>query len=393
MRVLQVHNYYQIAGGEDTVVRQELAMLREHGMHVDQWTVSNDHITGATQKLRTAFSSTYSVASRKQMAQQLQANHPDVVHVHNFFPLLTPSIYDACLAANVPVVQTLHNFRPICAGAILWRDGAVCEKCIGGSSLPAIRHKCYRQSRLGSSVLARMVDHHKRARTWHEKVTLFLTPSAFARDKFIEAGFPADKVIAKPNFVHNDDAAQESLSASRKGALFVGRLTPEKGIETMLDAWQGTGVSLDVIGDGPMREDLQSRSLPADVSILGARPYEDVLRAMYGAQFLVMPSIWYETFGMTIVEAFRCKLPVIASNIGAVAELVIDGETGLTFKPGDANDLAKKIEWALENPREMTRMADKAYLVFARDYTPERNFRLMKNIYEDAVALSAKESG
>ena len=236
MHVLQVHNTYQQAGGEDVVVSSEQALLKKYRHQVSQYFVSNDLINGAFQKIITAFQTPYSPEAKKRFAREIAALGPDIVHVHNTFPLLTPSIYDACREAGVPVVQTLHNYRNICANALLMRNGRPCEDCIGGSPYQAVLHRCYRGSRMGSLAVARMIDVHSRKGTWNTKVDRFIALTEFAKAKFIEAGFRETQIAVKSNFVELSETHMTD-PIPRNSALFVGRLSEEKGIHTLLRAW------------------------------------------------------------------------------------------------------------------------------------------------------------
>jgi glycosyltransferase involved in cell wall biosynthesis len=286
LRILQVHNTYQQAGGEDAVVANEGALLSGRGHDVRLWSANNDEIEGAWAKLKTAWQVPYSHEARRDLAEAIAEFKPDVVHVHNFFPLLTPSIYDACRSAGVPVVQTLHNFRTICAGALLLRDGRPCEDCIGASPYQGALHGCYRGSRLGSLAVARMISRHRRQGTWQTKVDRFIALTDFAKAKFVEAGFPADKISVKPNFAVNLETRH--VETARSGALFVGRLSMEKGIGTLLKAWRGLDVPLRIAGDGPLMSIVRGAGT-LNVAPLGTLPPDAVSQEMARAAFLVMP--------------------------------------------------------------------------------------------------------
>ena len=383
LKVLILHNHYQQPGGEDVVVANESALLKEHGHEVHLQLLSNDSIQGPWRKMITALQTPYSWRSRREMIGIINNENPDVVHVHNFFPLLTPSIYDACQDAGVPVVQTLHNYRTICPGALLMREGKVCEDCIQGTPYQAVLHGCYRGSRLGSLAVARMVDIHRRQGTWSDKVDRFIALTESAKKKFVAAGFPAEKIAVKPNFIEATPTEKFS-TGKRSGALFVGRLSPEKGIGTLLEAWEKLDVSLRIVGDGPLL-DMAKVNISEFLTVLGRRKRTQIFEEMSRAAFLVMPSEWYETFGLTIIEAFSQSLPVIASRLGAMAELVEDGVTGLHFTPGDAEDLARKVRWANEHPEEMRRMGRNARLIYEEKYTSEVNYLQLMAIYEEAI--------
>lgn len=385
MKILQVHNYYQQSGGEDVVVAAERELLQTHDNEVRFYGVFNDAVKGVLQKIRTAWQTPYSKKSRLHLAAEIASFKPDIVHVHNFFPLLTPSIYDACRDAGVPVVQTLHNFRSICPGALLLRNEKVCEECIHGHASRAALYRCYRGSLLGSMAVARMVEYHRKHGTWRDKVDCFITLSDFGSDKFVQAGFPAEKIIVKPNFLNSEPVIGKGEGGY---ALFVGRLSQEKGIKILLEAWKRLAgkIPLKIVGDGPLAQEVKREAgrIPA-VEWLGRRPGNEVLSLMKEAMVLVLPSICYEGFPMTIVEAYSVGLPVIAGDIGSMSSLIDHGRTGLHFRPGDAQDLASQVEWALAHPYELSRMRLETRAEFDAKYTAEKNYQILMDIYQRVI--------
>jgi glycosyltransferase involved in cell wall biosynthesis len=379
-RVLVVHNAYQHRGGEDSVVEAEIALLRSRGHEVAFYGRNNDEVANAS-RLSLARQTFWSTRTT-QDAQRLIADfEPDLIHVHNTFPLISPSLYWAAARARVPVVQTLHNFRLLCPQAMFLRDGKVCEDCKGRMPLPAVVHGCYRGSRATTAVLGGMLSMHRMLGTWQHKVTRYVALNEFCRQKFIEGGLPAERIVLKPNFV--DFAAP--AAGGREGFLFVGRLSAEKGLQILLDAaQQAPELSLCVAGSGPQADLLASQ--PA-VHALGALDGDGVRAAMSDAMALVLPSIWYENFPRTIVEAFGCGLPVIASRLGALAEIVEDSVTGLLFEAGNARDLAEKMRWAQANPQRMADMGRAARAEYEARYTATKNYDMLMNIYNEAIAV------
>lgn len=361
----------------------ESALLRKHGHEVYHHTVSNDRIQGVWQKIVTAWQAPYSSAAKREVSDTIKEVNPDIVHSHNSFPLLTSSIYEACREAGVPVVQTLHNFRNICPGAILLREGKVCENCIQGTPYHAVLHKCYRDSRLGSLAVARMVDFHRRRGTWNTQVDRFIVMTKLAKSKFVEAGFPEGKIAIKSNFVE-DISCQQINGEDRLGALYVGRLSHEKGIDTINEAWKNLDIPLRIIGEGPLLNFAQKNAV-ASINFLGAKEMDQVIQEMSRSKFLVMPSKCYEGFPLVLLEAFSQGLPAIASRMGAMLEMVEDGVTGLHFEPGDAVDLARKVRWATEHPEEMRRMGRTARRVYEEKFTPETNYLQLMAIYQEAI--------
>ncbi|NJL08000.1 MAG: glycosyltransferase family 4 protein [Methylacidiphilales bacterium] len=303
MRLLLAHNRYQHYGGEDAVFDAESALLAEAGLTVTTHVVTNDHITGFRAQLRSGLEAPYSRRARAAFAAQIRRDRPDVVHIHNLFPLLTPSILDACRDEGVPVVATLHNYRTLCASGLRVRNGVPCSLCVTGSPYWAVVHRCYRNSLPGSLAAANTVMLHRARRTWQRKVRLFITMSDFARNEFIAAGFPPERLVVKPNFVPDPGPAADER-ADKAGVLYVGRLSFEKGIFVLLDAWKSATTPLTIIGDGPEIEAVRAAQSKT-VTYLGAQNAAEVLAAMRRHRFLVVPSIVFEGCPRVVAEAFR----------------------------------------------------------------------------------------
>lgn len=385
-RVLIVHNAYQHRGGEDAVVEDEAKLLGSQGHAVKIYERQNDEISGMG-RLALLQQTLWSTRTVDEVATLIRDFRPDVIHVHNTFPLISPSLYWAAERAGVPVVQTLHNFRLLCPQAMFLREGRVCEDCLGHLPWRGVVQRCYRDSVAQSGVLAGMLALHRGIGTYSRKVSRFIALNAFSRRKFVEGGLPAEKVTVKPNFV--DMVAPED-DVSRDGFLFVGRLSPEKGIAILAEAMgQVPSASLTVIGEGPEADRLAGLG---NVHTLGRRDTAGVQSAMGCAACLVLPSICYENFPRTLVEAFACGLPVIASRLGAMAELVEDGRTGLLFEPGNPGDLAAKMRWAMVNPEALRRMGQTARTEYAAKYTAEINYRQLMTIYREAMAQQSGRS-
>lgn len=385
MKILVAHNAYQHRGGEDAVVDAEIALLRSHGHEVEIYHQHNDALTGMS-PARAAMSAIWSRDSVAGVEQLCGSFHPDVIHVHNTFPLISPSLYWAAAGLQVPVVQTLHNFRLLCPQAIFLRDGKICEDCIGKLPWRSVTRRCYRESAAQSAVITTMLATHRAIGTYRDRVTRYIALNRFARDKYIEGGLPAERFRIKPNFVASP--APPSWH-DRAGGLYVGRLSPEKGLQVLAEAARGDEApDVDVIGSGPM-ESVARDAFGA--RFLGYRPLDDILRRMGRARYLVVPSICYENSPRAIVEAFSCGLPVIASRLGALADLVRDGVTGLLFQPGDASDLVAKMAWARAHPEQMIRMGQAARAEYEAKYTPDRNHEMLMEIYEDAIATIHRE--
>lgn len=377
-RILFIHNRYQQRGGEDEVVDSEIRLLRDRG-HVVELYQRDNHEIPEHGMMRTAAGSIWSGFTWRDMQSELDHFRPDLVHVHNTFPLISPSVYWAASRYQVPVVQTLHNFRLFCVQAMFLRNGSVCEDCLGSVPWRGVLRGCYRGSRSQSGALAVSLAAHRMLGTFRNKVSRYIALNEFCREKFIEGGLPRERVCVKPNFVD----VQQPPQGPRSGALFVGRISAEKGADVLVRAVRKMNdLKLTVIGAGPEQDRL---ALLPGVRSIGWQDQDAVHAHMRSSSYLVMPSVWYENFPRTLVEAFACGLPVIASRIGALAELVEPGRTGLLFDPGSADSLQKTLDWAEQNPDRMREMGANAREVYEREYTAERNYEKLMSIYFDAT--------
>lgn len=377
LRVLVVHNRYQYRGGEDTVVEAEVDLLRAHGHPVETYFRSNDDVAGIG-KLQLAAQTLWSRRTIEDVDRIAERFAPDIVHVHNTLPLISPSIYWAAHRRGIPIVQTLHNFRLLCPQAMLLRDGQVCEDCVGRFPWPGIRHGCYRGSTAQTAMVAGSVELHRRLGTWHDKVSTYIALNDFCRDKFIQGGLPADKIVVKPNFID----APPPKDGPRSGFLFVGRLSKEKGIHVLAEALSlcPEGVHCRVAGTGPDEELIAGHPR---VTMLGALNSAQVLDEMQRAVALVVPSIWYENFPRTIVEAYACGLPVIASDIGALASIVTHQTTGLLFAAGNASSLHKAMLELHAHRDSAHQLGAAARYTYERELSPNVNYRAIQKIYRN----------
>ena len=381
LKILVAHSAYQQRGGEDSVVETEIQLLRSFGHEVLEYRRDNASID-PTQRLNLLQQTIWSRSSARAIRDLVHEQKPDVLHAHNTFPLLSPAIYWAAEQVGVPVVQTLHNYRLLCAQAMFLRNGVVCEDCLGKLPWRGITRKCYRDSAPQSAALVGMLGLHRALGSYNSKVARYVALSEFSKRKFVAGGIPADKLAVKPNFA--DIVAP--ADGARAGALFVGRLAEEKGLQVLLDALRmSPAVICTIVGEGPQRELVEASQ---DVRFFGSLEQEQVYAQMHQASYLVMPSICYEQFPRTLVEAFACGLPIVASRLGPLAELIEDGETGLLFNAGSAQDLASKIQFAETHPDIMRQMGAKARVEYEAKYTPQRNYQKLMAIYMDAISVT-----
>ena len=392
MKILVAHNHYQQPGGEDTTVEQEAVLLRDAGHQVIVYRRSNHEVDSfnVLNKLTLPARFIWAGDAVQDLRRLIQQEKPDIAHFHNTHFMISPAAYSACSEMCIPVVQTLQNYRLFCPNALFFRDGHICEDCIGKTlAWPGIVHACYRTSRLQSAMVASTITVHRWFNTWTDKIAVYVAPTEFARQKFIQGGLPADKIAVKPNFVYPDPGCEPSRG---DGALFVGRLSPEKGLRALLAAWEQLAgkVPLKIVGDGPLVTEVASaaRRLPG-VEWLGHLPKDRVLALMKKASVLIFPSTWYEAFPLVVVEAYATGLPVIASDVGSLSSLIVPGRTGLHFRPDDPADLVDKVAWLLSHPMELARMRREARSEFETKYTAENNYRALMEIYAMARATYA----
>lgn len=409
MKIIQVHNYYQQAGGEDSVVSAEKNMLEAAGHEVIPFYKNNDGIIGAWQLIVCSLKTLWNYKAYSEFRQLLQNHRPDVVHCHNIFPLISPAIYWACETEGVPVVQTLHNYRLLCLNSQFFRynkqsEAEVCEKCHKRAfKIPGIKYRCYRESIAGSAVVALMLFLHRLLGTWKNKVSAYITLTEFQKQKMSEGGLPEDRIFVKPNFVSAETGKEpvECDIPQSPYVLFVGRLSREKGCAVLLQAWKYFLESCDVtqnifrpellvVGDGPDKESLKQWSEEFQlnqVRFTGKLPRNQVQALMKRAEFLILPSLWYEGFPMTIVEAFSCGTPVLASDLGGMKTIIEEGVNGRKFTVGDARELAERMN-TMFNSEELVAMRAAVRNKFERDYSESFNLSLLLNVYKQAGCAS-----
>lgn len=391
IKVLHAHNYYLQPGGEDTAFSAEVSLLRNHGHEVVEYIDHNRRIETMS-AASVAVQTLWSWDSYHKLAGILHRELPDVVHFHNIFPLISPSAYYACHKAGIPVVQSLDNPRLMCPSANFFRDGRLCQDCLGKTPpWPSVIHRCFHKSSMQTAVVATMLSLHRWIKTWNSKVDIYLVATEFYKHKFTEGGLPADKILVKPHFIY-PDPKPHSGNQPGEYAMFIGRLDPEKGVLTLLEAWKTLkDIPLIIRGDGQMENEvnrfIQDNDLSNMIEVTGRLSKEELTNKIKDARFLVWPSEGYfETFGYVAVESFSCGVPVVSSRIGVMSEIVTDGVTGLHFNPGDSQDLASKVQWAWEHPAEMDEMGRNARREFEAKYTAEKNYGMLMNIYQRAIA-------
>lgn len=385
LKVLSVHNHYQQLGGEDTIFQTEADLLESRGHEVFRYTQHNDDVEDMS-AISLGMATLWNRDIYRDLRALVREIRPDVAHFHNTFPLISPAAYHAVKAEGVPVVQTLHNFRLLCSNGLFFREGRVCEDCMGKPvAWPGILHGCYRDSAVSSAAVTATVNLHRWLGTWTNAVDTFIAYSHFALDKFVQGGIPADKLAFKTNFLY---PAPDIGTGSGGYALFVGRLSPEKGIATLLKAWEtlGPSIPLKIAGDGPLGPEVAAAAEQnPGVEWLGRQPLNTIYELMGEASCLLVASEWYETFGRVGIEAMAKGTPPVVSDIGALAELVEPYRNGLRFQPGDAADLIDKVQWLLAHPQELADMRRQTRADFETKYTADANYCRLIEIYTQTV--------
>ena len=388
MRILLSHNYYRSTApsGEDAVFLNERSLL-ENRCEVVSYERHNDDIDESTlgRKVRLGFNAAWSRKTYEDLCALIHKSKPDIAHFYNTFPLITASAYAACQDNGVPVVQTVQNYRFVCPNGLLLRGGKPCEDCFGTNLIPAIRYRCYRASLPATGAVVWSLLSNRWRGTYHNLVNRYIAPTQFGANKLVQGGLPKYSMEVKPNFLPVIPAPG---TGSGGYALFAGRLSPEKGLRNLLEAWKSVrGLRLKIAGEGPLREELQSLAsmhhLP--VEFLGCVSYSEVLDLTRDAIMLVVPSEWYEGFPMVVVQSLACGTPVIASRLGSLDEIVEEGKTGLKFEAGNPYDLAIRVSELVSDSSRLAFMRKQARSVFEEHYTAETNYLQLMEIYQNTI--------
>ena len=397
-RILQVHNFYQIPGGEDVVVRNEKRLLEEHGHTVFTYYRTNKELKekGIWGKLCLPFTSVYSFRTVREVKKIIRENKIDIVHVHNTLTMVSPSVFYAAFRCHVPVVQTLHNFRMLCPAGSFFRDNVICEECVADGLRCAVRHKCYRGSTAQTVVSAMILKIHRMLGTYRRVNFICLTE--FNRKKLLNAlnapsvpkrrwAVDADRVYIKPNFTFAEGLAPSSESGQEEYFLFAGRVEALKGIDIAIKAFeQLPEKKLYIAGTGPMMEEMQAyvkEHQLTNIRFLGYLQKEEMSERFYHARAVIMTSQCYEAFAMTIAEAYSYGVPVIAGSVGNMDGMVKEGITGVKFEYNSAEELAEKVREF--ETLDVHKLKENARAFYQKRLRPEDNYRKLEEIYEDIL--------
>ncbi|MGI5193281.1 glycosyltransferase [Streptomyces sp. CA-288835] len=399
MHILVVHNHYSSGqpSGENKVVDQEVELLRAAGHRVEVFERRSDDIAGRSLlgKAAVPLLVPWNPAVRKELAARLRTSRPDVVHLHNVFPLLSPAVLAACADAGVPAVATLHNYTQVCPPGTLQRDGRPCTECVGSTPLPAVRHGCYRNSRLATVPLAVSLSVNRQR--WWSGVERFFCLSATQRDILVRAGMPAERLVVKHNFVPEPGVCR---AGDAEHLLYLGRLAEAKGVRLLMAAWDeiaasgGVGVPLVIAGAGPLEQEVTAWAAGRDdVRYVGLLDPAESRKAVARSVAVVAPSTWLEAFGLVVVEAMAAGVPVVAAGHGAFVELVEDGVTGLLHRPGEPASLASCIRRIAAEPDRNQEMGQTARRRYEQRFSPAVGLGRLVDEYRTAIAGRTAASG
>ena len=377
--ILIVHNYYQIPGGEDTVVENEKTLLETHGHNVVLYTRSNSELKEMQKvgKLLLPITTVFNPRTYKDIKRLIVENRIDVVHVHNTLNLISPAVYYASIACNVPVVQTVHNFRLVCPGATFYRDGHICEDCLRYGLKCSVKHSCYRGSKIQTLACALTLTIHRIMGIYKRINYICLTE--FTKDK-IKSVVDPERVYIKPNFVYD----QKGSNQAENYYIFVGRVEEIKGVNVLVDAFRSMpSKKLKIVGRGDLSEYIAARLEKENIhniELFGFKTHDEVNELLKHAKALIMCSQWYETFGMVIAEAYSNGVPAIVGRIGNIKDLVDESVTGELFNYDDFKDLIAAVE-RFES-KTQAEYSKNAYDFYCRNLAGEKNYAILRTIYE-----------
>ena len=385
MRILIIHNKYQQRGGEDSVFENESSLLKKYGNSVEQLIFSNEEIDSPISKIKAGISSIYNKSSAKKLDNKIQIFKPDIIHVHNFFPIASPSIFYESQKHNIPIVMTLHNYRLICPNALLFRDGKVCEECINKEfAISGVMNGCYRDSKLQTFALATMSYLHKKTKTWENRVDKYIALTNFAKNKILNSSLKLKEkqITVKPNYV-NDHGFELNKDDY---LIFIGRLSKEKGVDILLNAFKNSKRKIVIIGSGPMKDIVEEYSKNyQNIEYLGFQQMDVIIQKLKKAKALIFTSVWYEGMPMTILESLSTGTPVISTDIGGPAEIITNNKTGLIYKVGDVEDLQNSIEKLYSDNDFFKNLCINARKEFEDKFSEKQNYQQLINIYKEVI--------
>lgn len=385
MNILIIHNKYKLRGGEERVVENESKILSSDGNKVFIYTRDNRELDSYSfiKKIRLSFDIIYSFKTIKDIEAILKENKIDVIHIHNLFPLISPSILYLAKKMKIPVILTLHNFRLIGGNPFLMRKGSINEESLKDKNpFSEIKYKSYNNSYLATFFLALSLWVNKKA--FHNYVDKYIALTDFAKRKFIQGGFPAEKIEVRPSSLSN---FRKINSKRHLKAIYVGRIAKEKGIATLLEAWKDLDYPLEIYGDGKTR--IKSTE---NVKVMGLKPLSEIKKIMGESAFVIIPSEWYENLPNVLLEAYSTSTPVLTSDSKNLKDLVEKPKAGITFKMGNSVDLTEKAKYLFKNNKVRDKLGENAFKEYLKKYTPEKGYESLIKIYRDVINQNQRES-
>jgi glycosyltransferase involved in cell wall biosynthesis len=380
MKILQVHNKYIKRGGEESVIDEEKRVLQDNGHSVIQFIKNSKEIDGLT-KFELAglfFNQRRSTKIKNEFQQLITIEPPDVCHVHNVYPLITPVVYEVCQAMEIPVVQTLHNYKMICTSSLLFREGEVCEKCMSKSLYNSIKHKCYKNSYIATGIQADSIQYHRGKQTWNKAISRYVCLTEFQRGKLVEGGMDFDKMVVKPNFLQNIDYA----ASEGNYFLFVGRLDKAKGLDFLIELFKrNTTSQFKLIGEC---DDPSIFSEFNNVEYLGPQERSSVQEYIAESKAIIFPSKYYEGMPMVILEAFSFGKPVVAHNIGAMSSMINHEVNGLKFE--NVVEFDQAIQRLEVDDELYKKTSGNALKDFEQNYNAQKGYENLINLYNEVIA-------
>jgi glycosyltransferase involved in cell wall biosynthesis len=391
LKILLAHCFFQQFGGQDSVALSEREMLEAHGHQVIPYLRHNDEIRsfGTLEKVTFLGDTIYSRRTVREVQALVASSRPDVAYIHNVYPLISPAIYHCLHALGIPIVQCVHDFRPLCANGLFYRQHQCCELCKGGNHLHGFVNKCYKDSYFLSGLYSATLFANREAGMM-KKISAYLCLNQFYQDKLLEVGVPAGKVYVRPNSIDAFVSAPSAPAESPAYALFLGRLSPEKGLWTLVHAFETIpSAQLKIVGTGPMEAELagyiREKGLQ-NIKMMGFRAGNEKSEFLRGALFSIIPSEWHENFPVVALESFAAAKPIVAARMGGLPSIVADGETGLLFTAGDSAELGSKASYMFANPLEALRMGSRASELAQTKYSREASYRNLMEVFQKVMA-------
>jgi len=370
MKILQIHNKYVYKGGEDSVVEEEAKLLRKNGHSVFQLFKDNKDITSIKDKLLTLYNLSYSKNSIEYLREELlKIEKPDIVHVHNTYPLWTYSIFDFLNKKKIPIVMTLHNYR------LVWDSLSFFDN-------DYMNYGYFNNSKIQTFFISKIINKNKK-NILFKNIDKFIALTEFTKKKFISSKVPEDKLLIKPNFLSDKESNFQSI-ANKQNAIFASRISKEKGILTLLKSWKDIEIKINIYGDGPLLNKIKNNS--KNIQFHGNCSRDIISNEICKSKFLIFPSEWFECMPMTILESFRAGTLVLASNIGSIPNIIKNGHNGILFNPNDPSDIKDKVNWVLNNPKKCDEISINAMNDFNNKYSEEVNYKMLMKIYNGMIA-------